>query len=252
MKQRLLSIFLVCVAVMPASAVAAGGPGPLHHMQVDIGNKNSLQRGAATFVNYCLGCHSAAYMRYNRIGKDLGISEAVLKQNFMFDPDDKVGSTMSIAMRKADAEEVYFGVNPPDLSVIARSRGADWLYSYFLTFYKDDSRPFGVNNLTFKDVGMPHVLEPLQGLQTPVYGTVAQADGSEKRVIKGLEPLTDGSQTAEEYEQTVYDLVNFLVYMGEPAQLQRKKVGFWVLFYLILILLPVTYLLKKEYWRDVH
>ena len=240
------------IGLWPVMALAAGGGVPLQHMEVDLGDKASLQRGATTFVNYCMGCHSAAYMRYNRIGRDLGISEQVLKTNFIFNPDDKVGDTMTIAMRKTDAELVYFGVNPPDLSVIARSRGADWLYTYFLSFYKDDSRPFGVNNLVFKDVGMPHVLWELQGLQSPVYETVTTADGTEKKIITELEPLTEGLQSPEEYDQTVRDLVNFMVYLGEPAQLQRKKVGFWVLLYLVIILLPLTYLLKKEYWRDIH
>ncbi|MCG8324325.1 MAG: cytochrome c1 [Thiotrichales bacterium] len=243
---------VVLIGLWPPLALAAGGGASLQHMQVDLGDKASLQRGASTFVNYCLGCHSAAYMRYNRIGEDLGITETVLKSNFMFNPDHKVGDTMKIAMRKSDAEEVFFGVNPPDLSVIARSRGADWLYTYFLTFYKDASRPMGVNNLVFKDVGMPHVLWELQGMQTPVYETVTATDGSQKKIITELELISQGTQTPEEYDQTVRDLVNFLVYMGEPAQLQRKRVGFWVLFYLILVLLPLTYLLKKEYWRDIH
>lgn len=251
MMKRMINLALLAFA-WPVVSVAAGGGVHLKHMPVNLDNKASLQRGARTFVNYCMGCHSASYMRYNRIGKDLGISDDVLQSNFMFNPDDKVGSTMDIAMRKDDATEVYFGVNPPDLSVIARSRGADWLYTYFLTFYQDDSRPFGVNNLVFKDVGMPHVLWELQGLQTPVYEVITADDGSQKKVITELERVSEGSQSPEEYDQTVRDLVNFLVYLGEPAQLQRKKVGFWVLFYLILILLPVSYLLKKEYWRDIH
>lgn len=240
------------LGLWPALSVAAEGGVHLHHMDVDLDDKASLQRGATTFVNYCMGCHSAAFMRYNRLGKDLGISEKVLKANFMFNPDSKVGDTMNIAMRKVDAEKVYFGVNPPDLSVIARSRGADWLYTYFLTFYKDDSRPTGVNNLVFKDVGMPHVLWELQGMQARPYENVRMPDGNKKNVISELEQISEGTQSPEEYEQTVRDLVNFLVYLGEPAQLQRKKIGFWVLFYLIVILLPVCYLLKKEYWRDIH
>ena len=134
------------------------------HMEVDLSDQTSLQLGARTFVNYCLGCHSAAYMRYNRMGKDLGISDEVLKTNFMFGTD-KVGSTMTNALRKEDAINFFGGIAPPDLSVIARARGADWLYSYFKSFYIDETRPFGVNNLAFKDVGMPHVLWQLQGMQ---------------------------------------------------------------------------------------
>ncbi len=249
MLRMMISLLVSC---MPALALAAGGGFKLYHADINLNDKESLQRGATTFVNYCTGCHSASYMRYNRMASDIGISEDVLKTNFIFNPDHKVGDTMDIAMRKADAEEVYFGVNPPDLSVIARSRGADWLYTYFLTFYRDDTRPMGVNNLVFKDVGMPHVLWELQGMQAPVYETVQTAEGGQKRIITELELITQGAQTPEEYRQTIHDLVNFLVYLGEPAQLQRKTVGFWVLFYLIVILLPLAYLLKKEYWRDVH
>ena len=249
--RRMIQCYLV-LALWPAISLATTGGVHIHHVDVDLADKASLQRGATTFVNYCMGCHSAAYMRYNRLGKDLGISEKVLKTNFMFNPDNKVGDTMSIAMRKADAKEVYFGVNPPDLSVIARSRGADWLYTYFLSFYKDDSRPTGVNNLVFREVGMPHVLWELQGMQAPLYEDVRMHDGNKKKVITELEQISEGTQSPEEYEQTVRDLVNFLVYLGEPAQLQRKKVGFWVLLYLIVILLPVCYLLKKEYWKDIH
>lgn len=248
---RTITLFTL-IALLPATGFAAGGGVKLMHADVDLGDKESLQRGAATFVNYCMGCHSASYMRYNRIGKDLGISDDVLESNFIFNPEHKVGDTMEIAMRKSDAEDVFFAVNPPDLSVIARSRGADWLYTYFMTFYKDESRPMGVNNLVFKDVGMPHVLWQKQGLQAPVYEMVRTADGGEKKVITGLEQISRGSQSTDEYRQTVRDLVNFLVYLGEPAQLKRKTVGFWVLFYLIVLLLPVVYLLKKEYWRDIH
>ncbi len=146
MLRMMISLLVSC---MPALALAAGGGFKLYHADINLNDKESLQRGATTFVNYCTGCHSASYMRYNRMASDIGISEDVLKTNFIFNPEHKVGDTMDIAMRKADAEEVYFGVNPPDLSVIARSRGADWLYTYFLTFYRDDTRPMGVNNLVF-------------------------------------------------------------------------------------------------------
>lgn len=243
---------VLLLAFLPVATWAAGGGTKLMHAEIDLGDKASLQRGATTFVNYCMGCHSASYMRYNRMGKDLGISDDVLEANFIFNPDDKVGDTMDIAMREGDAEDVYFGVNPPDLSVIARSRGADWLYTYFMTFYKDDSRPMGVNNLVFKDVGMPHVLVEKQGMQAPVYETVTTHDGGEKTMITGVERISHGTETPEQYRQTVTDLVNFLVYLGEPAKLKRKTIGFWVIFYLIVLLLPVAYLLKKEYWRDVH
>ena len=189
-------------------------------------------------------------MRYNRMGKDLHITDQVLKDNFMY-ASDKVGDTMTVALQPKDALE-YFGVVPPDLSVIARSRGADWLYGYFMTFYEDSSRPLGVNNLQFKDVGMPHVLWELQGIQRPVYKTEIDSNGVEHRVIDSLE-LVEGSGklSAEEYDQLVQDLVNFLVYMSEPIQIKRKEIGVWVLLYLILFGV-VAYLLKKEFWRDIH
>lgn len=244
------TIFLFVVALtwlMAGSATSAG-----HHLykaDVDISDKASLQRGARTFVNYCMGCHSAAYMRYNRMGDDLGIEESILQNNLMFGTD-KSGDTMTIAMQKDDAEK-FFGTAPPDLSVNARSRGADWLFTYFMTFYRDDSRPFGVNNLAFKDVAMPHVLWELQGIQKPVYKTVQKEDGSQREVIDHLELETPGTLDSDGYQNTVNDLVNFLVYVGEPAQIQRRSVGVIVILYL-LVLLVIVYLLKKEFWKDIH
>ncbi len=247
--KRTLSILLI-ILFAPVLVHAASGQTHLYKANVDLSNETSLQQGARLFINYCMGCHSANYMRFNRFGEDLGIADEALNANFMF-ATDKSGDTMGVSMR-ADDGEAFFGVAPPDLSVIARSRGADWLYTYLLSFYLDDSRPVGVNNLIFKDVAMPHVLWELQGWQKPVYETVTHEDGTESRTIKELELVTPGLQSPDEYRQSATDLVNFLVYMGEPAQLQRKKVGFWVMFYLIFLLLPVTYFLKKEYWKDVH
>jgi len=249
MKKYPVTLFILFLLAPLRPVMATGGDSHLMHMEVDLGDQTSLQRGARIFTNYCLSCHSAAYMRFNRMGEDLGIPENVLKSNFMFGTD-KVGDTMTVAMGKDNATR-FFGVAPPDLSVIARSRGADWLYTYFKTFYKDDSRPFGVNNLAFKDVGMPHVLWELQGLQRPVYATHATEDGSKKKVIEHLDLIIPGSQSEEEYDQTVRDLVNFLVYLGEPIKLKRTKIGVWVILYLFVFLF-VAYLLKKEYWRDVH
>jgi ubiquinol-cytochrome c reductase cytochrome c1 subunit len=245
-KQRYNMIFILLMLF--SISVSAAGGAKLMHMEVDLSNQTSLQRGAKTFANYCLSCHSAAYMRYNRMGKDLGISDDVLKTNFMFGTD-KVGETMKIAMSPSDADK-FFGVVPPDLSVIARSRGADWLYSYFKTFYVDESRPFGVNNITFKDVGMPHVLWQLQGIQRLT--ELAHEDGvHHSPTYDDLEIITPGSQNEEEYDRTVRDLVNFLVYLGEPIKLKRTKIGVWVMVYLFIFMI-ITYLLKKEYWRDVH
>jgi ubiquinol-cytochrome c reductase cytochrome c1 subunit len=245
--KQLQKIVFVALLLTSVNALAAGG-GPLLHMEVDLSNQTSLQRGAKIFVNYCLSCHSAAFMRYNRMGKDLGISEDVLKTNFMFGTD-KVGDTMKIAMRDSDADR-FFGVTPPDLSVIARSRGADWLYSYFKTFYVDESRPFGVNNLQFPDVGMPHVFWQLQGKQR-LSKTQHEGATHHAPTYEDLELISEGSQTAEEYDQTVRDLVNYMVYLGEPIKLKRTKIGVWVMLYLFVFAI-ITYLLKKEYWRDVH
>lgn len=249
MKMKPLKLMLavfVLVSTLP-SANAAGG-ARLMHMDVDLSDQASLQRGARIVANYCMGCHSAEYMRYNRMGEDLGISDEVLEENFIFG-DAKVGETMTIAMDKSDAVR-YWGVLPPDLSVIARSRGADYLYTYFKTFYLDESRPFGVNNLVLKNSSMPHVLWDLQGMQA--LETVAQEDGIQKPPsFEDLKLVTPGTQTPEEYDQTIKDLVNYLVYMSEPIRLERKKIGIWVMLYLLLFA-GVAYMLKKEYWRDVH
>jgi ubiquinol-cytochrome c reductase cytochrome c1 subunit len=247
-----LHIFIGCIFILftPVS-FSAGGNLAGYHMKVDTSDIDSLQRGARIFVNYCMGCHSAAYMRYNRLGNDLGISEEILKSNFMFGTD-KPGDTMNIAMRNSDALG-FFGIIPPDLSVIARSRGADWLYGYFMTFYSDPARPTGVNNLQFKDVAMPHVLWELQGTHKPVYKTETHKDGTEVEVIVGLEQVSPGKlpEGYNDYKQVVYDLVNFLVYLSEPAKFQRQKIGIWVIIYLLSFLV-LAFLLKKEYWKDVH
>ena len=250
MKMR---IFTTCILMLFASVTfAASGDLPGYEIKVDSTDIKSLQRGARIFVNYCMGCHSAAYMRYNRLGADLGITDEVLKSNFMFNTD-KIGDTMGIAMKPSDAANFFAGIAPPDLSVIARSRGADWLYAYFMTFYSDPARPFGVNNLQFKDVAMPHVLWELQGTQKPVYKTVTHKGGTEVEVIDGLEQTTPGKlpEGYDEYKRVVYDLVNFLVYLSEPAKFQRQKIGIWVILYLFGFLV-LAYFLKKEYWKDVH
>ena len=277
--KSLLILFFAMSTLVPLTHAAGGAK--LMHMDVDLSNTTSLQRGARIFSNYCMGCHSAEYMRYNRMGRDLGIPDDVLEKNFLFGDatagrrqqffhlddekarehcrnvleqnflfgDAKAGETMTIAMDKSDAERFWVAV-PPDLSVIARSRGADYLYTYFKTFYLDDTRPFGVNNLVVKNVSMPHVLWDLQGMQA--LDMHDSEDGEHHNpTFEDLKLVIPGSQTPEEYDQTIKDLVNFLVYMGEPIQLERKKMGLWVMLYLILFA-AVAYLLKKEYWRDVH
>ncbi len=245
--KRTLYVLVIAGLLAPLSVSAAGG-AKLMHMGVELSDMAALQRGARTFANYCMGCHSAEYMRYSRMGEDLGISEDILKSNFMFG-GQKVGETMTIAMDKADAER-FWGVLPPDLTVIARSRGPDYLYTYLKTFYRDETRPFGVNNLVLKNASMPHVLWDLQGMQA--LDLPAEEEGVHHTpTYADLKLVTPGSQTPEEYDQTIQELVNYLVYMGEPIILERSKMGIWVMLYL-LIFAVVAYMLKKEYWRDVH
>ena len=246
---KLLNNIMLMLFFMFSVETFATSSSKLSHMKVDLSNQQSLQRGAKIFINYCLSCHSAAYMRYNRMGQDLSISDDVLKENLMFGAE-KVGDVMSISMRQEDSIN-YFGVIPPDLSVIARSRGADWLYTYFKTFYKDDSRPFGVNNLVYKDTAMPHVLWELQGEQHLVSKESIAAVYNDPSYSDFLELVSPGKLTEKEYDRTVRDLVNYLVYMGEPIKLKRTKIGVWVMFYLFVFLL-IAYMLKKEYWKDIH
>lgn len=257
MMKKITAFFLMMV---PVAVMAAGGGNlPLDHADIDLNNKASLQRGAKLYVNYCMGCHSLSSMRYNRMGEDLGLTDEQLLQNLMFVSDfsktpkgeaPKVGSLMKNAMPREAAAD-WFGTKIPDLSVIARARGADWLYTYLRTFYVDESRPMGVNNARFPNVGMPHVLWELEGLKKPVYETHTNADGHEVKTIANYEYITEGSMDPAKYDSAMRDLVNFLVYVGEPAKLVRYEIGVWVILFLV-ILFFVSYALKKEYWKDVH
>jgi ubiquinol-cytochrome c reductase cytochrome c1 subunit len=242
MRKIILSFLLV---LLPGLALAAGGGVHLDKADIDLHNQQSLQRGAKVFVNYCLSCHSAQFQRYNRMARDIGLTDDQVIENLMF-ASDKVGSTMTVAMSRADGKN-WFGAAPPDLSLTARSRGVDWLYTYLRSFYVDETRPFGVNNVVFPSVGMPHVLWELQGVQKAVY----KKDEHGKDVIDRLEIVEPGKLTPVEYDQTVRDLVGFLSYVSEPVQLERKALGVKVILFL-LVLLVVAYLLKKEYWKDVH
>ncbi len=244
--KKIITAFMMMA--LPALGMAAGSSIPLMSANIDLSDKESLQRGAELFVNNCLNCHSAHYQRYNRMGEDLGMEESKVKE--LMYTTDKVGDTMKVAI-DPKAAKAWFGTLPPDLSVIERFRGEDWLYTYFMSFYKDDSRPFGVNNLLFKDVGMPHVLLSMQGLADPTYKTVTHSDGKTEQVVDGVGEPMGGSMSGEEYEQAVRDLVGFMVYMGEPAKLVRYDLG-WKVILFLLILTVLLYLVKKEYWRDVH
>lgn len=237
--KKITSLFVSLVAsagLLAGAAFASGGEEHLEHANIQPDNLKSLQNGAALYVNYCLGCHSLEHQRYQRMATDLHFDTDVVIQNLMF-TGDKIGEQMKIAMRKDDAAK-WFGTPPPDLTLVARSRGADWIYTYLKGFYKDDKRPYGVNNTVFPNVGMPHVLQGLQGLQT--------------RTDEGhLELATAGKLNEEEYDNTVRDLVNFLNYVGEPIKAERRFVGVFVVLFL-LFFFGVAYLLKKEFWKDVH
>jgi len=213
----------------------------------------SLQHGAKLFVNYCLNCHAAAYMRFNRL-TDIGLSEAQIKENLLF-TTDKVGETMKVSMDPKQAKE-WFGGVPPDLTVIARSRaghggtGADYLYTYLRTYYRDESKATGWNNLAYPNVGMPHVLWQLQGERKAVFET-GHEHGHEVHVFKGFEQITPGSMTSLEYDQAVGDLVGYLQWMAEPSQNTRVQVGVWVLLFL-LVFTFFAWRLNAAYWRDIH
>lgn len=219
----------------------------LERAPIDPNNQASLQRGAKVFVNYCLSCHSAAYMRYNRMA-DIGLSDAQIKANLLF-AGEKVGDTMTVAMPKKDAK-AWFGAAPPDLSVEARARGADWLYGYLRGFYRDDTRPTGWNNTVYEKVAMPHILWQLQGQQNLKVEEKVDARGI-KTEAHTLVLDKPGTMSPAEYDATIADLVNYLVYMGEPAKNQRLQLGLIVLLFLGLLFV-VTYYLKKEFWKDIH
>ena len=251
MKKVLISLLMALGLSLTAQANTGGiawdkAPNKMN----DLG---ALQNGAKVFVNYCLNCHSAAYMRFNRL-KDIGLTEQQIKDNLLF-TTEKVGDTMVSAIDPKQAKQ-WFGGNPPDLSVISRSRsaqgqgtGTDYLYTYLRTFYVDDSKPTGWNNLAFPNIGMPHALWQLQGKRAPIYETTEE-HGHEVHVFKGWEQLTPGTMTTEQYDQTVGDLVNYMQWMAEPAQNNRVRVGVWVLLFLCVLTL-FTWRMNASFWKDV-
>lgn len=238
----------VVALALAGGARAAGGDVPLLAAKVELGDRASLQRGAKLFVNYCAGCHSVQFMRYSRMGRDLGLTEEQVRANLML-ASDKPGEPILATLGEADAS-AWFGVPPPDLSLTARARGPDWIYTYLMTFYRDESRPFGANNLVFPDVAMPHALVGLQGVQARKEDA-GDGHGAAKRAEELLELVEPGSLSVAEYRRAVRDLVNFMVYVGEPAKLERYVLGGWVLLFL-LVFFVIARLLYKEYWKDVH
>ena len=251
--------FACLLLAAPLLALAAENV-KLDRMPADVNPNDpvSLQRGAQVYVNYCLGCHSMSYMRYNRL-QDLGLTEPQVRDNLIF-TGAKVGDLMTIGMAPRDAKE-WFGAPPPDLSVIARSRsshagsGADWLYTYLRSFYRDSTRPTGWNNTVFPNVGMPHMLHALQGEQALVTEVVSIPRGNkgevEKYEVQKLTLAKPGAMKPAEYDRLVADLVNFLSFVGEPAKQFRTQLGIYVLMFLG-VLFVLAYALKKEYWKDAH
>lgn len=246
MKRVLLALMFVSTALFAASfaARAAESGYRLDRAPIDPNDLVSLQAGAKTFVNYCLNCHGAQYMRYNRL-TDLGLTEAQIRDNLIL-TDAKVGDTMKVALSAKDGKAM-FGVSPPDLTVVGRSRGANWLYTYLRTFYRDEKSPTGWNNAVFPLAAMPHALWTLQGERA--LQVVPAKEGTGPAEYKWTQ-LTPGVQSEVQYDATARDLVNFLVYMGEPAASSRKRLGIVVLFALGLLFI-LAYALKKEYWKDV-
>ena len=240
-------LYAVLALVAPA-AFASGGGEAIEHARNDVGNSASLQRGARNFVNYCLGCHTAKYVRYNRMAADLGISEEQLTKNLMF-TGERSFDTIRNGMNPEDAKR-WFGVAPPDLSLIARSRGTDHVYSFLRSFYVDSSKATGVNNLVLPGTAMPHVLWELQGAQDVVWEGRMDAQGNASKHFKEFTSLSPGKLSAEEYDAFVRDTVNFLDYIAEPIQLKRQALGYRVIAFLLFFTL-LAYLLKKEYWKDV-
>ena len=253
--KKLISVLLVALLTSLSVNVAygAGASGVVDHAKMNMRDKASLQNGAKLFVNYCLSCHSASHARYNRMAEDLDIPEAVLKETLMF-TTDKVGDLMKTTMPAEDAK-AWFGVTPPDLSLVSRVRKPDWVYTYLRAFYLDESSPSGWNNSLFENVAMPHAMYELQGVQRLVGKVDAghDSDNSETYVVGDtiFELEHPGKLTPEEFDKAMLDLTSFLAYLAEPAQMKRKTIGVFTLLFLI-ILMGLSYLLKKEFWRDVH
>ena len=248
MKKFTTYLFLAALFLPAASltVLASGGAG-VEHSGTNISDTASLQRGAKWYVNYCLGCHTISYMRYNRLAEDLDLSEEMVMQNLVYS-NSKFGETMEIAM-DADQAKSWFGKTPPDLSLIGRSRGPDWLFSYLRSFYQDENGEW--NNTLLPNASMPHVLWRLQGIQVPVYRQETSESGFTHEVIDHFELTTPGTQSPQEFEETARDIATFLEYAGEPAKLKRKDIGVWVILFLVFFTF-IAYLLKAEYWRDVH
>ena len=242
-----LAAALTIVSATPALASGEGG-GFQQFARNDVANTASLQRGARNFVNYCQGCHSAKYVRYNQLARDLGMTEQQVIDNLMFGAA-RPTETMEVAMRPADGAR-WFGIAPPDLSLMARSKGPDYIYNFLRSFYADPARPTGVNNLMLPNVAMPHVLWQLQGMHKAVYEQ-EEHNGATHLVFRRFEEISPGTLKPEEYDEFVRDTVNFLDYIAEPMKLKRQSLGILVVVFLLVFGI-FAYLLKQEIWKDVR
>lgn len=258
---KVVKVFAFILSLLASVCSYAGGTNvPLEKAPLDPSDYASLQRGARTFMSSCVGCHSLQYTRYESLAKGIGITDeqgvvldGIVKDSLMFDSSAKMTDAITTSLSKEDSAK-WFGTAPPDLSLVAKSRGANWVYSFLKGFYKDSSKPWGVNNTIFPDVGMPHVLLGMQGIVMPEYKSVShEIDGKtvEEKVIDSLKVTQAGTLSSEEYDQVVGDLVNFLSYVSDPHQVERKNIGVFVIAFLV-IFTVFAYLLKREYWKDVH
>ena len=247
--KKLHRTFMGLIAgLLLAGGVQAAETGVhLEQSGVDLSDQASLQRGAKYYMGYCSGCHSLKYQRYSRIGEDLGLTEDEIKQNFIFKEGTQIGGNVLTGM-DAELGKKLFGKAPPDLSVVSRVRGNDWIYTYLKSFYLDESRPLGWNNTVFPNASMPNPLWELQGLQHAEYG---KADATGERPVSGLAVTQAGRMKPAEFDQVARDISTFLAYTGEPAGLKRQNLGVWVLLFLAFFTF-MAWLLKKEYWKDVH
>ena len=249
MKKIIILMLALGLMALTSVSIAAGGSFVNEKAHNNIRSTDSLRRGAKTFMNYCMGCHSMEFQRYNRVAQDLNLTEDEMMESLVL-TGAKFPDKMEIAMTEAQGNK-WFGKAGPDLTVIAKARGVDWLFSYLLNFYQDDNQANGWNNLTLPNAAMPHILWEMQGVQKAVFDTETDVNGIEHKTFKNFEQVTKGTMTAEEYKDMSRDLVNFLDYSSEPAKLIRLSYAPWVLLF-VSIFTFLAYMLKVNYFRDVH
>jgi ubiquinol-cytochrome c reductase cytochrome c1 subunit len=260
MNMKAIQWILVCVlgSISGLSFAASAAVPMVYEMpKIDLRDQASLQRGATIFMNYCSGCHGLEHLRYTQMAKGIGMVDgegktldAIVTANLIFS-GDRIGDLAAASMTK-DQGKAWFGTKVPDLTLETKVRGPEWVYNYLLAFYPDPARPWGVNNAVFRDVAMPNVLEGLQGVQKPLYKTIGtDADNRPIEEIIGFELIQKGEMTPEEFQQVAYDVTNFLVFASDPKKLERERLGVIVILFLI-VFTALAYLLKREYWKDIH